>query len=101
METRLEGGCACGQVRYRLCAAPMIVHCCHCKDCQRQTGSAFVLNALIETDQVQQLGGDTRLVTMPTDSGLPHKVARCTSCGTAVWSHYGGRDKLCFVRVGT
>ena len=47
-----EGGCACGHVRYRLASAPMIVHCCHCRDCQRQTGSAFVLNALIETDRV-------------------------------------------------
>src|SRR4051812_38566108 len=79
----------------------MIVHCCHCKDCQRQTGTAFVLNALIEANQVQQLGGDIRPVTMPTDSGLPHRVARCTRCGTAMWSHYGGRSLDCFVRVGT
>ena len=46
----MEGGCACGAVRYRLKSAPMIVHCCHCRDCQRQTGSAFVINVLIETD---------------------------------------------------
>ena len=79
----------------------MIVHCCHCTDCQRQTGTAFVLNALIETDEVRQLSGETRPVIMPTDSGLPHTVARCVACGSVVWSHYGGRDRLCFVRVGT
>ena len=48
MNPTLEGGCACGKMRYRLESKPMIVHCCHCRDCQRQTGSAFVLNALIE-----------------------------------------------------
>lgn len=101
MENGLGGGCACGQVRYRLRSAPLFVHCCHCKDCQRQTGSAFVLNALIETDRVEQLSGATTLFPMPTDSGRPHEVARCPGCGTAVWSHYGGFTALTFLRVGT
>src|SRR5438874_11713430 len=56
----LSGACSCGAVKYRLTAAPMFVHCCHCRDCQRQTGSAFVLNALIEANRVQILQGDTR-----------------------------------------
>jgi hypothetical protein len=101
METKLEGGCACGAVRYRLESAPMFVHCCHCRDCQRQTGSAFVLNALIETDRVAVLSGEPVPYRMPTDSGLPHHIHRCPDCGTAVWSVYGGRDALRFVRVGT
>jgi hypothetical protein len=101
MENAMEGGCACGQVRYRLRSAPLFVHCCHCKDCQRQTGSAFVLNALIETDRIDVLTGQTTLFSMPTDSGRPHEVARCPDCGTAVWSHYGGLKVLTFVRVGT
>ena len=96
-----EGGCACGRIRYRLITPPLFVHCCHCHDCQRQTGSAFVLNALIETDRVKILSGQTSLSEMPTDSGKPHRVARCPDCGTAVWSHYGGIDKLTFARVGT
>ncbi len=97
----MEGGCVCGHVRYRLKTAPLFVHCCHCKDCQRQTGSAFVLNALIETAQVDVLGGETTLFPMPTESGRPHEVARCSRCGVAVWSHYGGLKVLTFVRVGT
>ena len=96
-----DGGCACGDIRYRLRSAPLFVHCCHCKDCQRQTGTAFALNALIETDRVQVLDGHTGLSRLPTDSGRPHEVARCTNCGTAVWSHYGGLKKLSFIRVGT
>jgi len=95
------GGCACGALRYRMRSAPMFVHCCHCKDCQRQTGSAFVLNALIETDRVELLSGDPLPFSMPTDSGKPHVVFRCPQCGTAVWSEYGGLAALRFVRVGT
>jgi hypothetical protein len=98
---RLEGGCACGAVRYRLESAPMFVHCCHCRDCQRQTGSAFVLNALIETDRITLLAGDPEPVPVPTDSGRPHDIWRCRACRTAVWSDYGGRAKLRFVRIGT
>ncbi len=98
---RFEGGCACGAVRYRLTAAPMIVHCCHCTDCQRQTGSAFVVNAWIEASQVTLLAGATKPCLMLTESGLPHEIHRCEDCGTALWSHYGGRKYASFVRVGT
>lgn len=97
----LEGGCFCGAVRYRLEAAPMFVHCCHCHDCQRQTGSAFVLNALIETSNVTILKGAPEPVAMATDSGRPHSIFRCAKCRTAMWSEYGGIAKLRFVRVGT
>ena len=101
MTSTFDGGCACGTLRYRMQSAPMFVHCCHCKDCQRQTGSAFVLNALIETNRVQLLSGAPQPSSMPTDSGKPHTVFRCPQCGTAVWSEYGGGAALRFVRVGT
>ena len=95
-----EGGCSCGAVRYRLTSAPMFTHCCHCLDCQRQTGSAFVLNALIEGVRVET-SGDTRGVVMPTDSGRPHTIFRCPKCEVALWSEYGGRAEVRFMRVGT
>ena len=79
----------------------MFVHCCHCRDCQRQTGSAFVLNALIETARVERLAGETRAIPVPTDSGRPHIIHRCPACQGAAWSHYGGGPKLAFVRIGT
>ena len=101
MSDDLEGGCACAAVRYRLTSRPMFVHCCHCRDCQRQNGSAFVLNALIETDQVTLLSGNPEPVAVPTDSGRPHEIYRCSSCRVAVWSVYGTSRKLLFVRVGT
>ncbi len=96
----LEGGCACGEVRYRLHSKPMFVHCCHCRECQRQTGSAFVVNALIETDRVETLAGETEEVPVPAESGPPQLIHRCPRCKIAVWSHYGGIRQLTFVRVG-
>jgi hypothetical protein len=96
----LEGGCACGAVRYRLTSPPMFVNCCNCKDCQRQTGSAFVINAIIETDRIEH-SGELVPVTMKTDSGRPHDIYRCPKCQIALWSDYGRRPLIRFVRVGT
>ncbi|HZT17778.1 MAG TPA: GFA family protein [Dongiaceae bacterium] len=101
MAEAYEGGCACGAVRYRMTSSPMFVHCCHCLDCQRQTGSAFVLNAMIEADRIQLLSRTPEPVSVPTDSGRPHDIYRCPACRVAVWSDYGRRPALRFVRVGT
>jgi hypothetical protein len=96
----MEGGCFCGAIRYQLASKPMFVHCCHCRDCQCQTGSAFVLNALIEADRIKLLNGKPEPVLMPADSGRPHDIYRCAKCKTALWSDYGRRP-FRFVRVGT
>lgn len=98
----LEGGCDCGQIRYRMTTEPLIVHCCHCRWCQRGTGSAFVLNASIESDRVELLAGSPLIVNTPSESGMGQQIARCPSCYVAVWSHYAGSGTLTsFVRVGT
>lgn len=98
----LEGGCTCRDVRYRMMARPLFVHCCHCRWCQRETGSAFALNALIETERVVVLGGDLEVVPTPSQSGKGQRVVRCSKCRVAVWSHYaGGGEAIRFVRVGT
>jgi hypothetical protein len=102
IELAMEGGCACGGVRYRLDAAPMVVHACHCRWCQRETGTAFAQNAVIETDRVMLLQGDLERIDTPSESGKGQLIVRCGRCHVAVWSHYAGmRDKLAFVRVGT
>jgi hypothetical protein len=96
-----EGGCDCRAVRYRLRSRPMFVQCCHCRWCQRESGSAFALNALIETARVEVLRGEVDLVDTPSESGKGQKIARCPSCRIALWSHYGGGTLVSFVRVGT
>jgi hypothetical protein len=98
----LEGGCTCRAVRYRLTSAPLFVHCCHCRWCQRETGSAFVLNALIEADRMMLLQGEPDVVQTPSESGKGQKIARCPVCRVALWSNYSGAgDAVNFVRVGT
>jgi hypothetical protein len=97
----LEGGCFCGFIRYRLETPPMFVHCCHCTDCQKQTGSAFAINALIERDRVTLLAGKPEAIEMKTDSGHPHDIYRCPNCKSAVWSDYSRRRVVVFVRVAT
>lgn len=96
----MKGQCSCGTVRYELTSAPMFVHCCHCLLCQRQTGGAFVINALIETSRIKVTGALTA-IAMPTESGRPHDVYRCPTCLVALWSDYGKRPALRFVRVAT
>ncbi len=98
----LEGGCDCRHIRYRMQTAPLFVHCCHCRWCQRETGTAFALNALIETDRVSPLGAEPELIDTPSQSGRGQKIARCPHCRIAVWSHYAGAGPFVrFVRVGT
>ena len=95
-----DGGCSCGAVRYRLMSAPLYVHCCHCLNCQRQTGSAFVVNLLIEADRVELLAAAPEMVEAPRDDGGPQRIFRCPSCQVAVYSEYG-RPDVRFVRAGT
>lgn len=96
----LTGRCTCGAVRYYLTDRPLFTHCCHCRWCQRETGSAFVLNAIIEARAVE-VSGRVEWVALNSESGMGQKVARCPTCAVALWSVYGGRDPLWFIRVGT
>jgi hypothetical protein len=98
----LEGRCACGEVRYRLAGRPFAVHCCHCRDCQRETGSAFVLNGLIEMPMVEVTEGSPETILTPSASGRGQQIVRCPACKVALWSHYDGMgESAAFVRVGT
>ncbi len=101
MAEHFDGGCFCGAMRYRLNARPMFVNCCHCRDCQKQTGAAFAINAIIERDRIALLQGAPVMITLPTESGRPHDVYKCASCQSALWSDYGRRGSMVFVRVAT
>ena len=100
MSVPREGGCSCGAVRYRLTSEPLFTHCCHCLNCQRQTGTAFVINLLIEADRVELLAGDPQPVDAPRDDGSVQRIYRCPTCQVAVFSEYG-RPEVRFVRGGT
>jgi len=95
-----EGGCACGEVRYRLASDPLFVHCCHCLNCQRQTGSAFVINLLIETDRIELKSGEPEPVAVPRSGSKKQTIWRCPTCQVAVYSQYTSA-RVRFVRGGT
>jgi len=101
----LAGGCDCRHLRYRMATEPLFVHCCHCRWCQRESGSAFALNALIEDDRLTLTDGEPEIVKVPSESGIGQRFARCPRCRIAVWSIYGDDSNFLrhvrFVRVGT
>jgi hypothetical protein len=97
----LQGGCTCGEVRYEMATKPLFVNCCHCTWCQRETGTAFALNAMIEADRVRLVKGMPEAVSTPSNSGKGQRISRCPTCQVAVWSTYGGSEAIRFVRVGT
>ena len=100
--TAYDGGCTCRFVRYRMSTKPLFVHCCHCRWCQRETGAAFALNAMIESDRVLLLQGEVEVIDTPSNSGKGQKISRCPRCRIALWSNYAGAgDAVRFIRVGT
>ena len=97
-----QGGCSCGAVRYQMNREPLYVHCCHCSYCQQQSGSAFAINAMIESGNVTLLKGEVEVIDTPSPSERGQKISRCPTCKIAVWSNYGGAgDAIRFIRVGT
>lgn len=97
----MDGRCVCGAVTYRLKDRPLFTHCCHCSWCQRETGSAFAVNALIETERVD-LSGPVAEHVVPSASGKGQILLACADCGTTILSHFGGMGRaMAFVRTGT
>lgn len=98
----MDGRCTCGEIRYRLTEGPLFTHACHCSWCQRETGTAHALNAMIEADRVEVLAGTPQEVLTPSASGKGQIILRCPTCHVALWSHYAGAGRaVAFVRVGT
>lgn len=101
-ENTFAGGCTCGAIRYRMESRPLFVHCCHCHWCQRETGAAFALNAMLEAERVTLLHGKPEMVLIPSNSGKGQKFWRCPQCSIALWSNYSGAgERIHFIRVGT
>ncbi|MCG2634683.1 MAG: GFA family protein [Gammaproteobacteria bacterium] len=96
-----SGHCTCGEIHFTLKTPPLFVHCCHCSWCQRESGSAFALNALIEADRLEVTQGTPEMIELPSNSGKGQQVFRCPGCHTALWSQYGAAgEAISFVKVG-
>jgi hypothetical protein len=102
MNFPIEGGCDCQYVRYKMLTKPLVVNCCHCRWCQRETGGSFAVNANIEADRVVLPSGEPQIVETPSYSGYGQRIARCPKCWIALWSNYAGSGPATkVVRVGT
>ena len=101
-QQNINGSCDCGQLQYTVKQAPLFVHCCHCTWCQRESGAAFAINAIIESSAVEVTEGLPALINTPTASGNGQIIARCPACQVALWSHYPRFGKLMsYIKVGT
>ena len=80
-----EGGCQCGAVRYRLLRAPVALYVCHCKDCQKQSSSAFGMSMWVERDAIEFRGAKPRVYHTRSGSGRPKHCVFCGECGTRLY----------------
>ena len=85
-----EGGCQCGAIRYRLLRAPVALYACHCRDCQKQSSSAFGLSMWVERDAVEFTGAEPAIYRTRGGSGLTKLCAFCAVCGTRLYHVSGG-----------
>ena len=85
MQAGAQGGCQCGEVRYRLGAEPRGLTACHCLDCQRQSGSAFGLSLDIAKPAFQLLSGRLESFSVRCASGRSKECAFCPRCGTRIY----------------
>ena len=97
-----EGGCGCGATRYSVEGEPIMVHNCHCRLCQQQTGSTSVVNAFFESERITLHTGELTVHILQAGSGNRHTISRCSQCGCALWSYYPRFDSLMSgLRAGT
>jgi hypothetical protein len=96
----LLGGCLCGAVRYSLNGAPLLVHVCHCHDCQSVSGSAYSLTVLVTTAALA-LTGPLETFTRTTASGREVRNTACSKCRAGLTSNDVARPNYTGLRAGT
>jgi len=81
----LTGGCQCGAVRYEIAAAPLTLYVCHCRECRKQSASAFGISAVVPAADFQLVQGTVNSWTRDTDSGRRLRCVFCARCGSRLW----------------
>lgn len=80
-----SGGCQCGKVRYRFEGEPETVYVCHCRECRRQSASAFGISVIVPTRAITLTAGTPKIWRRPTDSGDRLDCYFCPDCGSRLW----------------
>lgn len=97
----IEGGCQCGALRYRVTVAPLMIYACHCSNCQRITGSAFVLSATIAESSFEFTTGEPRTVEWQSDAGNQRYGSFCGDCGCRIAHGQIPSNNILSLRAGT
>jgi hypothetical protein len=91
-----EGGCACGETRYKFSGDPLTCYACHCSDCQRRSGAAFTLTIMAERSAVKVVDG----APVGYEKG-PFAFHNCPTCGSRLWAEYAPAPDICLLVAGT
>jgi hypothetical protein len=97
----VEGGCVCGAVRYRLAAPPLGVYSCHCKDCQRSSGSTHSMSMPVKREHIELMSGELNAFDKTADSGRVVRMLGCPRCGTRLWNEPQANLSLRILKPGT
>ena len=101
MSAPYDGGCSCGGVRYRVADEPLLLHACHCRDCQRQTGSAFLLTLTVMRSSLEILDGQPREFVAAMADGREKRARFCGECSTLLWGDIAKFPEAAVVMAGT
>ena len=97
-----HGGCLCGAVRYTTTATPMRVTVCHCKFCQRATGSAYMVEPIFSHTAVEITSGTpSTYIHISEGSGKRVTIYFCVGCGTKLFLTFERFEGVCGVYAGT
>jgi hypothetical protein len=100
MPAPYTGRCQCGSVSYVVTAEPMRVSACHCKECQRQSGSAFAMSMLLKKDSLT-VTGRTKQFTRIADSGNEVTGVFCPACGVRIYHALQSAPDVLALKPGT
>ena len=100
-EFPVEGGCQCGAVRYSLKAAPLGIYACHCKDCQRFSGTTHTLSMVAKAGDVELVAGELAAFDKAADSGRTVRMLGCINCGTKLWNEPLASPQYLIMKPGT
>jgi hypothetical protein len=101
MTASYTGGCQCGQIRYEIRAEPLTLYACHCKECQKQSSSAFGMSMPVPRDAVVILQGQPKEWKRVCDSGREVSCLFCEQCGTRLFHNPSRNSKITNVKPGT
>lgn len=101
MKTPFSGGCACGAIRYTCSTEPLYMGNCHCRDCQRATGSAYFAAVIAKTSDFSLTGGEPIWYEKKADSGTLMRRGFCSSCGSPVLLTNGAIPDFMVLHAGS